>query len=104
MGYSKINWASKPTEAVIFTGKCDHWLSAKWDLTESEKARLTDTEFRDVVIEPYNNAIVAGDVVELFDINNQSLWNFMITKTPDKWRSLTGDIDNTFMRVRTRDG
>lgn len=102
--YNKVDGATVSSSLVIFTWKCDHWLTAKSDLSESELARLTDIEFRDVVIEPYANAIVAGDEVELFDINGASLWDFVIVKTPDKWRSLTGDIDNTFMRVRTRDG
>lgn len=102
--YNKVNGATKPSSVPIFTWKCDHWLTAKSDLSETEIARLTDVEFRDVVIEPYANTIVAWDEVELFDINGATLGNFVIVKTPDKRKSLTGQIDNTFMRVRTRDG
>lgn len=101
--YTKIDWGTKPVKNVIFTGKCDYWSTAKQDLRERDLWRDTNIEFKDVVIEEHVNTVVVGDEVELFDINTTSIWLFVIAEI-DKFKSLTWDVDNTFMRVRSRDG
>jgi hypothetical protein len=101
--YIKVDGWTKPVKVAIFTGKCDYWSTAKQDLRDRDLWRDTNIEFKDVVIEPHVNTVKIGDEVELFDINTTSIWLFVIAEI-DKRRSLGGDIDNTFMRVRTRDG
>lgn len=103
VSYTKVNWEPKPTSSTIFTWKCDYWATSSRDLKETGLARDTSILFKDVLIEEYVNTVVIGDKVELFDINWISIGSFIIYEL-DKFRSLWGDIDNTFMRVSTRDG
>ena len=100
--YIKVNGWTKPTKLSIFAWKCDYWSTAKNDLKETNLSRETNIEFKDVVIEGFVNTVVVSDEIELFDANATSIWLFVISEI-EKFPSLTW-IDNTFMRVRTRDG
>lgn len=99
---TKVNGWTIPTQLSIFTGKCDYWSTSRSDLRERDLARNVNIEFKDVVVEGFVNTIVVGDEVELIDANTTSIWLFVIYEI-DKFPALTW-IDNTFMRVRTRDG
>jgi len=93
----------KAVVAVIFTGKCDYWSTAKKDLSETDLSRDTKIQFKDVTIDWVVNNVQVGDQVELFDINTASIGLFIITEL-DKFLSPKWRASNTFMRVRTIDG
>jgi hypothetical protein len=97
-----VDWATKETKTISFEWLCDYWSTSKRDLQETNLSRSTVLVSKDVSIDGFVNNITIWDKVELFDINEVSIWLFVISeldkRISPKWRA-----SNTFMRVNNRD-